>query len=359
MISSVLLFIVVLSVLVIVHEAGHFFTALWAGIKVEEFGIGFPPRAWSKVRNGIRYSLNWIPLGGFVKMKGEIAGDQADPDAFSSKPAWKRFVVLSAGVVMNLVLAAVLLSVGYGVGMPQSIDEANLNGAHVRDQVIYITAVADGGAAQVGGIAAGDILTRINDQTFTGAQQARDFIEANPGSLTVEVQRAEEFFTYTVTPSALAEAEGRTVLGVRMVTTATVSYAWYRAPIEGVKATAWFTKEILIAFYDLIKNLIVRQEVSMDLSGPVGIAVMTGEVAKMGFAYLVQFAAVLSINLAVINILPFPALDGGRIFFLLIEAVRRRPVSAKVEAIVHNLGFALLMVLVVVITYRDIVKFIP
>ncbi len=358
MLGSILLFVVVLSVLVIAHEAGHFFTALKLGMKVEEFGVGFPPRAWSRVKNGIRYSINWIPLGGFVKIKGESGSDRHDPDAFSSKPAWKRLIVLVAGVVMNVILAVVLLSAGYMAGMPQVIDDVDLSGAAVRDQAVHVVGVADASAADVAGIQAGDELASIDDQTFASADLARAYIQEHHGSMSVEVKRGEDFFTYSITPSALAEADGKVVLGVSLVTSGTVAYPWYRAPIEGVKTTAWFTQEIFVAFYNLIKNLVVHQQVSMDLSGPVGIAVMTGEVAKLGFAYLLQFAAVLSINLAVINILPFPALDGGRVFFVLVEVLRRKPVSAKFETVVHNLGFALLMLLVILITYRDLLKFV-
>jgi len=126
---------------------------------------------------------------------------------------------------------------------------------------------------------------------------------------------------------------------------------------KGVESTVFFTGEVVFAFYELIKNLIISQKVSVDLSGPVGIAVLTGQVARMGFVYLLQFTAMLSINLAVINFLPFPALDGGRILFLVIEKIRRRPVSQKIENLVHNIGFGLLMLLVLLVTYRDVIKF--
>ncbi|MEK7105132.1 MAG: RIP metalloprotease RseP [Patescibacteria group bacterium] len=355
--GSVILFLVVLSVLVLVHEAGHFFTALWIGAKVEEFGVGFPPRALSKIKNGIRYSINWIPLGGFVKIKGESGADRTDPDSFGSKPAWKRFIVLIAGVAMNVILAAVLFSIGYGIGMPQVIDDLAPS-AHVRDEMIYVVNVAEASPAGEAGIAAGDILQSIDSNTFASADEAQAYIQSHTdAAMTLVVKRDADFFTYTATPRELPEAEGRKVLGVGLVTTGVVSYPLYLAPVKGVEATIFFTKEILIAFYDLIKNLIIHQEVAVDLSGPVGIAVMTGEVAKLGFVYLLQFGALLSINLAVINVLPFPALDGGRILFLVIEKVIGRPVPSRVEGIVHSVGFMLLMALVVLVTYKDLVKF--
>ncbi|MEK9131048.1 MAG: site-2 protease family protein, partial [Patescibacteria group bacterium] len=320
MIGTIILFLVVLSVLVLAHEAGHFFTALKLGAKVEEFGVGFPPRAWSTIRKGIRYSINWIPLGGFVKIKGESGGDRQDPDSFAGKPAWKRLIVLAAGVTMNLVLAAVLFSVGALVGMPQVIDGAVPPSAVVREQSISVTQVAEGSAADLVGIEIGDQITSIDALTFENAEAARSYIGSHADvSLTVVVKRGADYYTYLAQPAELAEADGKKVLGIGLVETGIVSYPWYLAPVQGVQTTVYLTKEIVVAFYDLIKNLIVHQNVSVELSGPIGIAVMTGEVARMGIAYLIQFAAILSINLAVINILPFPALDGGRILFLLIE----------------------------------------
>lgn len=358
MFSSIILFLVVLSVLVLVHEAGHFFTALWMGAKVEEFGVGFPPRAWSRVKNGIRYSINWIPLGGFVKIKGESGADSHDPDSFASKPAWKRFIVLAAGVTMNFLLAVVLLSVGYGIGMPQVVDDTLSAQAHVREEKVHVVNVAEASPAATAGIEPGDELQSIDAQNFETAEEAQKYIQAHADNeMTIVVKRGEEYFTYAATPIELAEAEGRKVLGIGLIQTGIVSYPLYLAPIKGFETTVYFTKEIIIAFYDLIKNLIVHQEVAVDLSGPVGIAVMTGEVAKLGLSYLIQFAAVLSINLAVINFIPFPALDGGRVLFLLIEKLRGKPVNARIEAVVHNLGFALLMTLVILITYRDLVRF--
>ncbi len=354
--GSIILFLIVLSVLVLVHEAGHFFTALWIGAKVEEFGVGFPPRAWSKIKNGIRYSINWIPLGGFVKIKGESGADRTDPDSFGSKPAWKRFIVLIAGVTMNLLLAAVLLSVGYGIGLPQVLDDLPAS-AHVREQQIYVADVAPESPASEVGLQSGDVLESIDNVAFVSAEEAQNYIQAHvDAEMTLRVKREQDVFTYLATPRELEIAGNKKVLGVGLVTTGVVSYPWYTAPVMGVEATVVYTREILRAFGDLLLNLVVHQRVSADLSGPVGIAAMTGQVAKMGFTYLLQFAALLSINLAVINVLPLPALDGGRILFVAIEKIIRRPVSTRIEGTVHAAGFALLMILVVVITFKDITK---
>ncbi|MFZ5364567.1 MAG: site-2 protease family protein, partial [Patescibacteria group bacterium] len=159
-----------------------------------------------------------------------------------------------------------------------------------------------------------------------------------------------------ISPTFLIET-GRGGIGVGLIKTGIVSYPWYLSLWKGAESAVLFTGEVAIAFYELIKNLIVTQKVSVDLSGPVGIAVLTGQVARMGIIYLLQFTALLSINLAVINFLPFPALDGGRILFLIIEKIRRKPVSQKIENLVHNIGFSLLMLLILLVTYRDVIKF--
>lgn len=356
--GTLILFIIVLSLLVFVHELGHFVMARKMGMKVEEFGFGFPPRLFGIERKGTLYSVNWIPLGGFVRIKGE-SGDQADDaDSFASKKAWQRFVVLIAGVVMNLVLAGALFSVGYMIGLPSVIDEAIPASASITEQQLTIMQVVEGSPAEVEGVVAGDELVAIDGTTFATDAQARDYL-AEHGDGGVELLLASETGeerTVTVTAEYLEAAES-SALGIGFVSTGLVSYPFFQAIGQGLFTTYQFTIEILKAFGGIIRDLVVTQEVGVDLSGPVGIAVMTGQVAAMGLVYLLQFTAVLSINLAIINVLPFPALDGGRILFLIIEKVRGKPVNEKVEIATHNIGFILLMLLVVVVTYKDFVTF--
>ena len=171
-----------------------------------------------------------------------------------------------------------------------------------------------------------------------------------------ELERLGKIKQLEAQPTFLPEVSDRAVVGVNLVQTGVLSYPWYKALWHGAKSTVFLTKEIFLAFGSLFRGLLVERHVPTDLAGPVGIAVLTGQVVNLGFAYVVQFAALLSINLALINILPFPALDGGRLLFVVIEKLRRKPNDAKVEALVHNLGFAFLMLLVVLITYRDIVR---
>ncbi len=358
MFTTILLFLVVLSLLVFVHEFGHFIVAKKSGMKVEEFGFGFPPRAFSIKRGDTEYSINWIPLGGFVKIKGESGDHREDTDSFSSKPAWKRFLVLIAGVSMNLLLAIALLSGGFMVGLPTAIDETLPANAQVTDAKMQIASIASQSPAERAGLVSGDVLVSMDALPFETAESAREYIgEHGDAGIELVVKKQDgTFVTKTVTAEDLVNVDVHGI-GVGLVKTGLVSFAPHLAIYHGTIATAAYTIEVVRAFGDLLTNLIVHQRVSVDLSGPVGIAVMTGEAADMGIVYLLQFAAILSINLAVVNVLPFPALDGGRILFLFIETIRRKAVDQRTEGIVHSVGFALLMGLVILVTYRDFVKF--
>ncbi len=356
--GTILLFVIVLSLLVFVHELGHFFMARKMGMRVDEFGFGFPPRAFGIRKGDTIYSINWIPLGGFVKIKGESGEHKHDKDSFSSKKPWQRFLVLVAGVVMNLVLAAVLFSGGYMIGLPSIIDDTLPESATVSSYELAVMQVLEGSPAAEAGVVPGDVIASIDGRVFESDIEAREYFvaEASTGVEVVVQGEDETYRTYQLTSAYLEAAETEAV-GIGFVGTGLVSYPFFSAISQGIYTTGQFTYEVAYAFYALIRDLVVTQEVAVDLSGPVGIAVMTGEVAAMGLVYLMQFTAILSINLAIINILPFPALDGGRILFLAIEKLRGRAVNERMEIVVHNLGFMFLMVLVVLVTYKDFVTF--
>ena len=356
MIWTILLFFVVLSVLVIAHEWGHYAAAKKIGADVEEFGLGFPPRIFTwKGKDGMIWSFNAIPIGGFVKIRGESGQDRSGPGSFAIKSIFQRLFVLAAGVIMNLVLAAALFSVGFLVGIPAITEGGVSNAAIVQNEAIRVAEILSGSAGDEAGLQLGDTLVSIDGQEFETSQQARDALVAQDQDQTfqVTVLRDDEMLELTANPK-MEEGYDREILGIALLETGTVRYPVHLAPLKGVETTYIYTRDISVAFYQIIKNLIVGEDPGVELSGPVGIAVMTGEVASMGFVYLLQFSAILSINLAIINILPFPALDGGRIFFVMIEAVRRKPTSPEFEAVVHNLGFVVLMLLVIFVTYKDI-----
>lgn len=353
--STVLLFIIVLAVLVLVHELGHFLTARWFGIDVEEFGFGFPPRIFGIKKGKTLYSLNWIPLGGFVKIKGEDDPEAHGPGTFAHKPAWARAIVIGAGVFMNLVLASLLFAIGLTIGMPQAVDSLPAN-ARVRDRQVQIIEVLKGTPAEQAGFMAGDTIVSINDQAFTKVEDVQTIVNIAESSVSVEIRRGKETFTRVLTP-VLEPSLGKRVMGVGLVEAATVSYPWYIAIGKGVQATGFYLKEISLSFVDLFRGLFVGQKSDVEFSGPVGIAVLTGRAARLGFTYLLQFAALLSINLAVINVLPIPALDGGRLLFIIIEKIRGRSVRPIVEAVIHRIAFFLLLGLIVIVTAKDLARY--
>lgn len=357
---TLLLFIVILALLVFVHEAGHFAAAHLMGMKVEEFGFGFPPRAWSRrsQKDGVLYSVNWIPLGGFVKIKGED-GESAssDPDSFSAKKPWQRFIVLIAGVAMNFALCAALFTIGYIVGLPQSVSADQVAAGRVRDHQIQVVSVIDQGPAASAGFRQGDAVISIDGAPVTSIEQVTSATASASGrQLQFTVRAAGEDRPIAVTPGVISG--GTTGIGVGLVETGIIAYPWYQAPYYGVRTSVQLGGQILAAFGHLVKSLLLGNGTQgLDVSGPVGIAVLTGEVARLGFIYLLQFTALLSLNLAIINILPFPALDGGRIVFVLAEKLVGRPVDRKVEGIIHTVGFSILMLLIMVVTFRDLIQY--
>ena len=331
MIVTVLIFIIILGILVFVHEFGHFVSARKLGMKVEEFGFGFPPKIWSKNgKDGVVYSINSIPLGGFCKIKGEDGENRNDPDSFGGKKPWRRAIVLTAGVAMNFLLCAILLSVGYMIGLPQAVDQQALAQGTVKDYKIQIISVLDDKPAKVAGVEIGDVILSFDNQDITkGVQGLIDYTSSKIGQkITYKFARGKEILTKEIEIVDIGQGKGG--IGIGLVETGIVTYSFFSAIGHGFALTGILTKQFVFAFANIIKNLVIGKPVGVQVSGPVGIAVLTGQVAKLGFIYLLQFTALLSLNLAIINFIPFPALDGGRILFLIIEKIRRKPVNQKI-----------------------------
>lgn len=375
MIVTAIIFFVLLSVLVLVHEFGHFITARRFGVGAEEFGLGFPPRLFGWYRNtqgkgvffwGNRevtdapktvYSFNLIPIGGFVRIKGESGEDPNDPTSFANKSLGKRAIILSAGVLMNVILAAIIISGGLIAGLPQTIDDGAIpSGAQVSERRIQIMQVLPGSAAEKAGLRTGDAIASIEGKTFEKYADIQSFVGDKAGKeLSYRIDRGSEEMTKKIIPEKLADSN-RAGIGISIAETGVVSYPWYRAIFEGIKLTGLLIWSIIAGLAMLIVRLFSGQSVGADVVGPVGIAALTGQMADLGFAYLAQFAALLSLHLAVINFVPFPALDGGRVLFLLIEKIKGSPVKQRTEAIIHNLGFFILIALIILVTFKDILK---
>ncbi len=376
--TAVIVFIVILSVLVFVHELGHFVTARRNGIKADEFGFGFPPRIGGFYKNektgkyqfvlsnkeiqskNTVYSLNWIPLGGFVKIKGENGEGKEEKDSFAGKSAWVRTKVLGAGVAMNFFTAWILISLVFILGAPQTGDTNKQNTALGK---VQISEVVSHTPAQSAGLKVGDEIAKeqrsLSGQKIilTTVASVQKYIKDNAGQeMNLAIKRGNQNLLIKIIPRTVVP-EGQGSLGVALVKTSIVKYVWYQAFWEGLKTTVNLTRVILVALGGIITNLFMGHGVGMDVAGPIGIAVLTKQVTNLGLVYILQFAALLSINLGIINILPFPALDGGRIFFILIEKIKGSPVSQKVEQNFHSVGFILLILLMVVVTFRDIAQY--
>ena len=366
MLLTIIIFLLILSVLIFVHELGHFVMARRVGAKVEEFGFGYPPRIFGIRRGETIYSLNWIPIGGFVKILGEDGEERNNPRSLNSKSIWQRAQVFSAGVIMNFILAAALLSIGYAtVGLPTIIN-ANQNNflkdAKIRDAKIQITEVVADSPASESGMKVGDEIKKqkIKNQEAKNINEVGDlqsFVGEHKGEeIILTIIRGQEEVDISVVPRENSpENEGP--LGIGLAKTAIVSYPIiHQAIYQGVKATIDLTILIIVLFAQLIWGIITTGHLIFEIGGPVAIVSLTGDMAKMGLSYLLQFTALISINLAVINALPFPALDGGHLFFLAVEKIRKKPVSQKFLNKVNNLGFTFLLLLMLVITIHDVMR---
>jgi len=376
---TTLIFILVLSVLVFSHELGHFWTARKLGVKAEEFGFGFPPRAFGFYKDkqgkwrhfwggrsleelpvdqepaGTVYSLNWLPIGGFVRIKGENGEGKLEADSFASKSLWRRALILAAGVIMNIILAAVLLSAGYMLGLPQPIEEAGPYARITKAEVLVVETLADS-PAQKAGLQSGDVILAVNGQAISSNEALQSEVGKYQDVSTDFLVRSNDQEKHVNITPTIISSTGKPGIGISIYASGTVRYPFFIAIWEGIKTTGLMFWAIILAFAVLIKDLFMGASVGAQVAGPVGIATLTGQVASLGFAYLLQFTALLSLNLALINILPFPALDGGRLLFLLIEKFKGKPVRQSVEVWIHTIGFWLLISLIVLVTYKDIVR---
>jgi regulator of sigma E protease len=359
MILTLIAFLVVLTLLVFVHELGHFVAAKKAGLRVHEFGFGFPPRLFGIRKGETVYSINAIPLGGFVKIEGEDGGSSSDPKSFASRPAWIRAIILLAGVIMNMLFAAVLFGVGFGIGLPQSLSDDAVPHARIQNAAITVTGVDSNSPASTAGLATLDEITSYNDQPISSVAALQEKVSETRGVTSkITIKRGSEEKTFEITPRT-ADVKDQGPLGIELSKTGTVSYPWYWAIWYGAKTSVTSFGLIATSIYQLVHDAFVQGHVNGEaFTGPVGIAVLTGQFAHQGILYLVWFTAFLSVNLAFINVIPFPALDGGRLLFVIIEKIRGgKKVKQETENLTHLIGFGILLLLVLVITFKDVVHF--
>lgn len=343
-VTAALIFGVMLVGLIVAHELAHFFTAKMFGVYVHEFGIGFPPRIWGKRVGETEYTLNWLPLGGFVRLMGEE--DSSNPRALSARPRWQRFIVLVSGAAVNLVLPVLLFAIAFTLPHSEAIGRA------------VVSSVVVGAPADHAGLMVGDVIYEIGGRDAKNVSAASRLVRLNVGKdVDILVRRNGEYLKVTAHARwAPPPGQGPTgiIIAPQYPFTETVSEPPWTSIPNGMRATF---DTVILARNEIISRVKgAGGGNAPGVRGPVGIAQATGEIARQGgVSPLFELAALLSLNLGILNLLPLPALDGGRIFFLLLEVVRRgKRISPEREALVHLVGFVLFVALFVVITFADI-----
>jgi len=395
---EILVFLVVIVILILVHELGHFVVAKLSGMRVDEFGIGYPPRALTIAKIGeTEYTLNWLPFGGFVRIYGEdgiaetpteqtetevteegdfvpiadaqispgIGSDVASHRSFSAKARILQALTLVAGIAMNMILAYLLLTATLIMGTKQALTQDQI--AKVPDAAIAIADVTPGSPADKAGLKAGDIVLSATTTTVTqgfnytgnipAALSALIALDTNGTPMQFEVKRNDKVLHLEATPKPLPnDTSNRPILGVALTAIGTLKTPLVDAPMEGLTYTWNVTVATAQGLWHLIEGAVTFTADLSEVSGPVGIAGAVGQATSQGLAAVLSLAALISINLAIVNLIPIPALDGGRLLFVIIESITCKPIPAKVSNTVNSIGFGLLLLLMVVITAHDIWK---
>lgn len=338
---GILTFFVILATLVIAHEMGHFGFAKLFGVRVEEFGVGFPPRVKSWHRGRTLYSLNAIPLGGFVKMYGEN-GEADAGDSFGAKRPWQRLIILIAGPFMNLLLALVLFYATFAVAFP--------------DGSTVITSVQPHSPAIASGLRAGDRIVEVDHQPVSYRSELQQVVGAHLGkTVSLLVLRGKQKLTIRVTPRQNPKA-GQGPIGILLAHQVMRRYG----PVTAAQKSVQTMRDFAVGTFQMLVS--IPKQGTSQVSGPIGIADTTTKTVSAtphnGIAPLLLLVAVLSGSLGLMNLLPIPALDGGRVLFVLISWARRRNVDPEVEGLVHLVGMTVLLLLILLISYQDIVRWV-
>ena len=360
---SILLFFLVLFVLILVHEWGHFIVAKKTGMRVDEFGIGFPPKLFGIKKGETEYTFNALPIGGFVRILGENgSAEEALSEAdqkrtFSARPKWAQALVLVAGVTMNILFAWLLFSVTYMVGVPTAVDETTATEA----AELYVATVVPDSPAE--SIPAGSIVTTMagGDVVLdnpTAAEFSKLIQSVAPESVTVTYAYGGDSQTIQLTPeqNVIPDDPERYAVGASLAMVETIKQPVHTALYNGLITTWEGLIAITVGLFSLLGQTFTGDADFSQVAGPVGIVGLVGDAAAFGVTALLTFTAIISLNLAVINLLPFPALDGGRLVFVAIETVTGKPIPPTWAGRMNLIGFALLMLLMLAVTYNDIIK---
>lgn len=357
---SIIFFILVLVGLILVHELGHFSVAKLFKIRVDEFGIFFPPRLFAKRFGETEYSLNWLPLGGFVRIFGESAQEGVgDPRSLVSKPRLVQAAVMLAGIVCNILFAWLVLSAGYIAGLPTSADHTGWG--DVRNIRATVAEIIPNSPAQRAGLEPNDVVLSVETGTTklqenASADEITSFIAAHQEeSVIVRVQRDQREQTFLAKPAA-GLIEGRKAIGMRLADIGTLTLPPHLALLQGGVLAYHMTVQTAQGLGVFFKNLVSGGADFSAVSGPIGIVALGSTFVSEGYVQLIFLTASISIALALFNLVPIPGLDGGRLLFVIVESITRRPISPRLSVALTVGGFALLITLMVVVSYHDIIK---
>ena len=363
---EILIFIVVIVALIVVHEFGHFVVAKWSGMRVDEFGLGYPPRAMIIGKIGeTEYTLNWLPFGGFVKIFGEDSSlDKLGmPNSFSSKTRLAQALVLVAGVAMNLFFAYVLITGALVMGTPRALSDNEV--ATAKNVELAVANVLPGSPAAQAGLLPGDVILSAEDGhnmlPETTPSAFTKFVSEGGSNkiITLSVRHSDgKETTLFARPieGLIASDPSRPAIGVEVANIGVVPLSLGSAIVEGARLTWSATILTAVGLWHFFYGVFTLSADLSQVAGPVGIAGVVGTASMQGFGYLFSIMAIISINLALINLIPVPALDGGRLLFVIIESVIRRPIKASVAHAVNAVGFVFLILLMLVVTAHDIFR---
>ena len=367
---TILIFLAVLVMLILVHEFGHFFVAKKSGIRVDEFGIGFPPKIIGKKIGETEYTINWLPLGGFVSIWGENPTDENYTDSgdnsrsFVQQPKYIQAAVLVAGVTMNILFAFVLYVIAFMIGMPTAIESFETAG-NIHGVRLVVTSILPESPALDQLLPNDEIVAlRTENGSLSSSEQltpkeVSEFISSSNGAeVTFEVKRQNDSHTLTLQPlqGIFKDDPSRYGAGFTMSLVGIQNLPIHLAIVEGAKQTYTAFIDITIGLYGFFTGIVTGSSNFSDVTGPVGIVGLVGDAAAMGIVWLISFSAFISLNLAVINLLPFPALDGGRLVLVGIEAITRKPINPMIATRLNQVGFIALLTLMAIVTFNDVVK---
>jgi len=381
---TIIFAILALSVIVFFHEFGHFLSAKISGVKVEEFGFGYPPRVGGfsfvehKDRKGKKiifyrgknvpadskntlYSLNYIPFGGFNRLKGEL-DDNDSQDSFNNQAWYKKSLISFAGAFMNICLAFLIFTSCFLIGLPRSMEEP-IDGHLVKKIGLQILAIEPNSPAEKSGLKMGDLIIAVNRQNIDSRESLQEKIRLNQqDTVQLQIKRGGQNLEKTVDLKPLNQVFADTsslsykAVGIVSAQVGLVRYPFFSSIKQGFATVISLSQQFFQGLWLLARSVFIGQKLPFQLVGPVGLTGLMNDAARVGFVYFLQLAAILSLGLGITQLIPFPALDGFRILTSFIEGIFKNPIKPKIEALIINCGFLALLLLMLVITSKEIIK---